>query len=188
MKRMSIQSLIREQLEALSTKAQKQKLLFRVMNVNIENYLIDHEDFDWANLLQHRKRLLPDEFTIWMMNRFGDLFLVFNDDSVHLLDVSNGNIEKLADSRDEFCNKINEGNNANIWLMISLVDELVEKGKILSKGQCYSYIQLPILGGEYSTENVTVKEIGFHYAALDGIHEAIKDIPDGTKIKFSVQQ
>lgn len=154
--------------------------------MDIENYLINHEELDWTELLQSWTWLLPDEFTIWLANRFGDLFLVFNHDSVHLLDVGSGTIEKLADSRDDFCDKINEGNNANIWLMISLVDELVEKEKTLLNGQCYSYVQLPIFGGEYSTENVAVKEIGFHYAALGGIHEAIKDIPDGTNIKFTV--
>jgi hypothetical protein len=100
--------------------------------MRIEDYLIDHQGFDWPAILADWAWLLPqDEFTIWLMNRYGDLFLVFDDGTVHMLDVGGGSLEKLAGSRDEFSRRLDEGNNANEWLMLPLVDSLVEAGKVL---------------------------------------------------------
>jgi hypothetical protein len=47
------------------------------------------------------------------MNRFGDLFVVFGDGTVHMLDVGAGTLNKLANSRDDFASKLDEGDNAN---------------------------------------------------------------------------
>ena len=44
--------------------------------MSVHDYLIDHIGFDWAHLLSGWERLLPTEFTVWLMNRFGDLFLI----------------------------------------------------------------------------------------------------------------
>jgi hypothetical protein len=81
--------------------------------------------------------LLPPKFTLWMVNRFGDLFLVPPDGVVYMLDVGGGTLTKLAESRDEFGNRIDEDDNANQWLMIPLVDRMVAAGITLKAGQCY---------------------------------------------------
>jgi len=70
--------------------------------------------------------------------------------------------------------------------MISLVDQLVAVGKTLGAGQCYSYHQLPVLGGEYTTDNIIIKDIAFHYASFGPIHESIKNLPDGTRVTFTI--
>lgn len=75
--------------------------------MRVEDYLIKHQDFDWPAILADWAWLLPrNEFTIWLMNKYGGLFLVFEDGAVHLLDVGDGSLEKLADSRDEFRRRI----------------------------------------------------------------------------------
>ncbi len=96
--------------------------------MSVHDYLIDHIGFDWAHLLSGWERLLPTEFTVWLMNRFGDLFLILPDGSVSMLDIGAGSLTKLAESRDEFSRKIDEGDNAEDWLMIPLVDRLVAAG------------------------------------------------------------
>jgi hypothetical protein len=92
----------------------------------------------------------------------------------------------VADSQEDFARRIDEGNNANEWLIIPLVNRLVETGMVPGPGECYSYIRLPILGGDYTTENTRIVTVGHHYKAFGPIHEKLKDIPDGTKIKFEV--
>lgn len=119
----------------------------------LAKYAIEHADVDWPHLLSYWAWLLPREVTVWIMNRFGDLFLVLGDSSVHVLDVGMGSLRRVADDRDDFAVRIDEGDNANDWLMIPLVDKLVESGLLLRPGECYSYLELPILGGDY-----TVKE------------------------------
>jgi hypothetical protein len=52
--------------------------------MTIQDYLIDHTHYDWPNLLVGWTWLLPPKFTVWLVNRFGDLFLVLPDDSIQL--------------------------------------------------------------------------------------------------------
>jgi len=152
----------------------------------LTDYIIDHAAVDWAHVLTPWAWLLPPALTVWMMNRFGDLLVVFEDGSVHMLDVGGGSLTRLADNRDHFGTRLDEDNNANEWLMIPLVDALVASGMTLQPGECYSYRLLPVLGGDYTQANVKVLPIPSHYAALGPIHEKIKDLPDGTRVKFAV--
>lgn len=167
------------------------QLILNVLGLDVSelrSYIIDHRGFDWPDLLSSWAWLLPREFTVWIMNRFGDLVLVFEDDSVHLLDVGRGALERLAGDRDEFAKRVDEDDNGSDWFMIPLVDELVASGQLLRDGQCYSYKQLPLLGGDYTPENTRIVTIGHHYKAFGPIHERLKDIPDGTSVKFSVDK
>jgi len=152
----------------------------------IADYTVDHRGLDWPDLLASWAWLVPRQFTVWIMNRFGDLFLVFEDGSVHMLDVGRGSLERVADNRDDFANRVDEGTNANEWLMIPLVDELRKAGVVPGPTECYSYVQLPVLGGDYTRGNTRVVSIAHHYKAFGPIHETIKDIPDGTVVKFDV--
>ena len=156
--------------------------------MEVTDYLINHQEFDWPVILAGWAWLLPrNEFTIWLMNRYGDLFLVFEDGAVHMLDVGNGSLEKLAESRDEFCRRIDEGNNANNWLMIPLVDSLMKAGKGLEPGRCYSFIIPPVLGGEYTVENTATLNIAEHYGVYASIHNQIKGLPDGSQVRLRVK-
>ena len=154
----------------------------------LHDYIIDHRGIDWPTLLRDWSWLLPPVITVWIMNRFGDLFVVLDDGTVHMLDVGGGTLRKVAESRDDFANKLDEGDNANQWLMIPLIDELVASGVTLGEGQCYSYKQPPVLGGDYTVENTCVLPIPEHYGAYGSIHNQIKDLPDGTEVVINVKK
>ena len=95
---------------------------------SVQVYLLDQNGIDWPRAFSTWSWLLPPEFTLWLVNRFGDAFLVLPDGTIHMLDVGGGTLTKVAENRDDFCNKIDESDNANDWLMIPLVDELVAAG------------------------------------------------------------
>ena len=154
--------------------------------MNIQDYLIDQSGKDWSELLSGWTEALPPPFTVWLVNRFGDVFAVFEDGSVHMLDVGIGVIQRLADNRDDFATQIDAGNNANHWLMIPLVDQCVAAGLTLSDGQCYGYKIPPILGGKYVVENVSPTKLSVHYSLLADIWRQTKDLPDGTRIRAVV--
>jgi hypothetical protein len=156
--------------------------------MNVHDYLIDHSGLEWAQLLSGWEWLLPPEFSVWLMNCFGDLFLILPDGSVHMLDVGCGSFTKLAESRDEFTRIIDEDDNADDWLMIPLVERLVEAGVLLEPGQCYSFVTPPIMGGEYSVENTMVVPISEHVGLYGSYHEQLKDVPDGSKVVINVQK
>lgn len=151
---------------------------------SLYDYLIDHSEFDWNKLLAGWTWLLPPTFTVWLMNRFGDLFVITPDNRVHMLDIGAGVFLTLADSRDELSEKIDEQDNANSWLMIPLVDAAVAAGQTLAQGECYSFKLPPILGGQYTLDNVFVLEISKHFAAYASIHNQLRDVPYGTQVNI----
>jgi hypothetical protein len=155
--------------------------------MELANYIIDHQNVDWPTVLADWVWLLPEELTVWLMNRYGDLFLVFNDGTVHMLDIGRGTVEQLAENRNDFALKIDEDDNVSDWLMVPLVDRLIEAGKGVHIGQCYSFIIPPILGGEYTVENTAILSITEHYSVYASIHQQIKDLPDGTQIVLKVK-
>ena len=156
------------------------------MKMNLKDYIDEHSGPDWPKLLEHWHWRLPTKFTIWFANRFGDLFLVLDDGSVHRLGVGDGTLQMVAQNRNEFWEKLDDENVANDWLMIPVVDRLVAAGKTLRPGECYCYRLLPILGGGYGIDDFVVKDLAFVYASFGPIHERIKDLPEGTQIEFKV--
>jgi hypothetical protein len=153
----------------------------------IGDYLIDHAGFDWSRLLTEWAWLLPPELTVWLMNRFGDLFLVLEDGSVHMLDAGTGTLTRMADDRDDFCRRVDEGDNANQWFMIPLVDRVVAAGLKLGPGQCYGYKILPVLGGGYTVENTAILPVAEHLGFCGSLHHELADLPDGAKVVLRVQ-
>jgi hypothetical protein len=154
--------------------------------MDVHDYLIDQSGKDWPELLSGWSDALPPSFTLWLVNRFGDVFTIFEDGSVHMLDVGIGAVERIADNRDHFADQIDVGDNANNWLMIPLVDQCVAAGLTLADNQCYGYKIPPLLGGQYSVENVEPTDLSVHYSLLADIFRQTKDLPDGTRIRTVV--
>jgi len=128
--------------------------------IRIADYLIDQNGIDWTDVLRPWGWLLPPAFTLWIVNRFADLFVVLPDGTVHMLNVGLGSFEKVAESRDDFCTRIDADDNANQWLMIALVDRLVAAGIDLSPAHCYGFKVPPVMGGKYTVENCGPLPIG----------------------------
>jgi hypothetical protein len=101
------------------------------MAIKVNDYLIEQSGINRPAVLSGWSWLLPSKFTLWLVTRFADLFIVLPDGSVHMLDVGAGTLARVAESRDDFSIKIDEGDNANDWLMITLVDKLVAAGRLL---------------------------------------------------------
>ena len=135
---------------------------------NIQDYLIDQVGKDWSELLSGWAPPLPESFTIFLVNRLGDIFAIFDDGAVHMLDVGVGTVTRLADDRDDFSTKIDLDDNAENWLMLSLVDSCVSAGMVLGQNQCYGYKVPPILSGKYTLENLEPTDLSVHYSFLGG--------------------
>lgn len=156
------------------------------MAIAVADYLIDQSGIDWPKTLASWSWLVPAEFTLWLVTRFADLFLVLPDGTVHMLDVGTGTLTKVAESRDDFCTKIDEDDNANQWLMIPLVDRMVAAGVVLQPGQCYGFKTPPVLGGDYSVENASPLPLWDYLGAYGSIHEQLRDVPDGAQVVLKV--
>lgn len=154
--------------------------------MDISDYLIEQQGKDWAKLLSDWAWLLPNDLTVWMVNRFGDIVLVLDDGTVHFLDVGAGTLKQIAETREDFCVKVDADDNAGIWFLISLVDECAEAGMSLSVDQCYTFKLAPVFGGQYSIENIEVGDLEVNYSLLGQTHDQIKDLPDGSTVNLVV--
>lgn len=157
------------------------------MPIDIHDYLIEQEGKNWNEFMSDWGFLLPASFTIWFVNRFGDVVLVVEDGSVHFFDVGVGTVERIADSREHFLILVDEDENANAWLMMDLADACVAAGIGLGPNECYGFKIPPILGGEYALDNIAPINLAEHYSFLADICMQTKDLPDGTKVEIVVQ-
>ncbi len=150
--------------------------------MDIQDYLIDQTGLDWQALLAERHWLLPPQFNVWLLTRSGDLFIIIPDDSIHMLDVGAGTLKSVAKSRDEFCNRVNDPEIANDWLMIPIIDQLAGSDILLAVGQCYSFRTLPTLGGSYTADKRMPFGIREHFGGWGSVQRQISNLPDGTQI------
>jgi hypothetical protein len=154
--------------------------------MDINDYLINQAGNDWSHMLRDWTPPLPPSFTLWLVNRFGDAFVVDDGGSINLLDVGAGTFTHLAADRAQFAELLGHDDNANNWLLIPLVDACREAGMTLVPGQCYGFKSPPVLGGKYEVANIKPTNLSVHYSFLADIYKQTKDLPDGTKIKIVV--
>jgi hypothetical protein len=155
--------------------------------MSIHDYLIEQAGKDWSSWLSGWVPPLPSAFTIWLVNSFGDIFIVMEDGSVHMLDVGSCTLVKLAEDREHFTNLLDDMDNANDWLLIPLVDRCIEAGVTLGANQCYAFKIPPLLGGKYDFDNVYRTDLSVHYGFLADLHKGTQDLPDGTPIRLVIQ-
>lgn len=157
------------------------------MAESIDDYLLDHDGVDWPEALGAWAWLVPDQFTIWLVTRFGDLIVIQDDGSVHRLDVVRGTFTRLADDREGFEERLNAEDNAEEWLSIALVDDMADAGKTLAPGECFGFETPPVLGGGFTVENAGPRRIEEYLQSCGWIHEQLRDIPDGEQVSLSIE-
>jgi hypothetical protein len=155
--------------------------------VDINHYLIDQTGLDWQTMLSGWAEILPPTFTIWLVNRFGDVFTIVDDGPVYLLDIGAGTFKRVAEGREEFADLADTPNNSNDWLMIPLVDLCVAAGIRLAPRQCYGFKTPPLLGGECAVHNIAPVDLAENYAFLADLFAQTKDLRDGTPVRLVIK-
>jgi hypothetical protein len=156
--------------------------------MNIHDYVLEHAGWPWGELLRHWTWILPPRFTVWIVNRFGDLFIRLDDETIHHLDTGSGTLRQIAPTRDAFCALCDAPEQANFFLMVPLVDELVAAGRTLGPRECYSYRLAPAFEGIFTVDNVVVRPIADHYDIFGPLHKLTKNVPDGAPIEFDTKE
>lgn len=170
--------------------------------MDVNDYLIDHTNFDWPKLLSSWAWLLDEEMEVqpWLMNRFGDLFFVDEVGVVLWLNITDGELTEVATNADEFFELLENddeteseddedlGSDADDWFLFGMVDEAVEAGMNLQPGQCYGFKVPPVLGGEYESSNIYVSSVEEYWSFCGNVHAQIDGLPDGTEIEIDLPE
>jgi hypothetical protein len=146
------------------------------LTVKFNQEISDNLIADWTWLIGTDKKPI-------LVSAIGDLFLQDNNEKIYWLEVGSGKLELIADRIENFKEKLKDIEQVNEWFMIDLTTNLRLSDKKLKDGQLYSYKKLPVIGGDYTADNFEPTDIEVHFSIAGQIHEQIKDLPDGTKIK-----
>lgn len=154
------------------------------MTITLDDLTVNFQHLDREALLSEWRWLIGPRKQPILVAAIGDAYVQDPDDgSVHLLDVGGGSLEQIAASVDEFRELLGDREFVTDSFVPSTIVALRNGGKVLSPGQVYSYIQPPVLGGAYSTENLEPTDVSVHFSLLGQIHRQVKDLPEGTPIE-----
>jgi hypothetical protein len=152
------------------------KIDLNELTVKFQADISDRLTEDWIWLIGTNKKVI-------LVSAIGDMFLTSDNGNIFWLDVGQGKLEMVAVDKKEFEIKLTDIEQVNEWFMIELTTLLRLSDKKLKDGQLFSYKKLPIIGGDYSVDNFEPTDLEVHFSFAGQIHNQIKDLPDGTKIK-----
>ena len=131
---------------------------------------------DWVWLIGTRR------FPI-LITALGDAFVQDADDgSVHLLCAGAGTLSRVSDDVTSFRQLVTDPAFVRDNFAPSVVVNLRDSGRSVVQGQLYSYRVPPVLGGEYSADNLEPTDISVHFSLLGQINQRARDLPEGTVV------
>lgn len=148
---------------------------------------VSFEHLDRTKLVEDWQWLVGSSLPI-LITSVGDAFLQNENGEIYWLITGSAELEKVADSYEEFQAKLNDNNLIHEWFLVPVVSQLKERGVQLEQGKLYGFKQLPVLGGKYEAENFELTDIEVHFAMSGQMNFKIKDLPDGTKVNFEVTE
>ena len=158
--------------------------------MTLKDITLPTEGIDWQRVLQHWAWLLADrlEFNVWILNRFGDLFVRLPDGSIWMLCTGSGTFRMAAPSKGAFAEMVEGEDRLESWFMPSLIEELEAAGRTLGERQCYGFTVPPgFEEGKYESGNVKVVDIEAHFIATGDLWGRLRDVPDGTGVRLEME-
>jgi hypothetical protein len=129
--------------------------------------------------------ILPNPVRVLQTNLFGDAFVLVDDGTVHMLERASHSAQRIASSEEEFYRDVEA--DEDDWQLRRLADQCRLDGKILADGECYAFTTPPVFrSGEYTVENIWVTQWQEWFSLTADLFQRIKDLPDGTTVRFNI--
>lgn len=157
------------------------------MSLTWNDLTVSFEHLDRAKLIEDWQWLVGPSLPI-LITSVGDAFLQSEDGEIYWLITGSAELEKVANSYEEFQGKLNDNELIHDWFLVPIVSQLKEQGVQLEQGKLYGFKQLPVLGGKYEPENFELTDIEVYFTISGQMNFKIKDLPDGTKINFEITE
>lgn len=129
--------------------------------------------------------IIPPGCRVLRSNLFGDMFLLAPDGVIYMFDRGGFSVERIAPSEEVFWREVHDDPEG--WQFRPLADECSRAGKVLMAEQCYAFTRPPVLGGDYSVENVRVAPWQEWFSFTTDLFQQIKDLPDGAVISLKIE-
>lgn len=158
------------------------------MKHTFSNLTVDISSLNTKELLQNWEWLIGNNYQLILITLLGDAFIAQQDSSIYWLQTDIGEISKVAPDLNSFNVDLTKEENIDLFFLPQLIDTLQNDKKTLQQNEVYSFLKFPVLGGEYSSANIVAKNINEHFAFTGYFFNEIKDLPDGTEVKFEVTE
>jgi hypothetical protein len=126
--------------------------------------------------------LVPEAVRPLVVTALGDLFVIRGTGEVAFLDTIAGTYGEAAASVADWEQALTDPEFLDRHFSPGFVMQMRDAGVILAQGECYTPRRTPTLGGEWTVDNFLPAPWYFHFDRQGRVHEAIKDLPDGTVI------
>ncbi len=157
--------------------------------MKLEDITISQEGIDWQNCLQHWNWLLKDnpEFNILLVTKFGEIFVINDDDEIWFISTSGSSYEKIADTKEEFYEFIDDLENVDFYFMPGVIRNLETKNMLLKAHECYGF-HIPMVFKESNLEpnNFKVTNVEEYLIGLGDLLAKLEGTINGEKITFKV--
>ena len=142
-------------------------------------------DLSAEQLLARWRWLCPAPVSIVARSAFGDLFLRCESGIVSKLDVSAGQLTKVAETADEFFSLAALPDKRRELFAEDDEKAAAQRGLVPNATECIAF-KIPLCFRESSTapDNVYVGNLYEYVSFLGDVHRQIADVPDGNKIKL----
>lgn len=154
------------------------------MTLTFEQLTKDITAIDLDDILSCWQWRLADMKAVVTVSTLGDIFLIGQDDAVYWLQTDCGDLTKVAETLEEYEQFLGDEENIDNWFLPLLIENLLASGKLLKDNEVYSYKKIPVLGGEYSVDNIEPTDMSVHFAFSGQICEQVKDLPNGTTVNI----
>jgi hypothetical protein len=130
--------------------------------------------------------LLGDAWHPFLFSAIGDVFFEMAAGSVWWLSTATGDLEQVAQSKADFLALL-ETDAVDEWFLPGLVTYLNSEGKVLKKGECYSYRTLPVFAqGSFSAQNMFVSNARLHFETSGEIVSQLRLLSDGAQANLLI--
>ena len=116
-----------------------------------------------------------------MSSLFGDLFLVA-DDGYWFLDTIEGTLDRQWRNREELQSSLASDEGQDEFLLGGLAEAAHRSGLTLASNEVYDFAIPPILGGDFSVENIQARDFVVSVHIAGQLIQQVRDLPPGTTI------
>jgi hypothetical protein len=157
--------------------------------MTLNELTVNFKHLESENILSDWMWLIGKNKVPVLITAFGDVFVQDSKNGqIYFLNVYNAELIKVSKNSSEFRQQLNDKEFVYEHMVANAVGDLRQSGKVLGKGQTYSFIKPPVLGGEYVPENIEMTDIEVHFSIMGQIHRQVKDLPEGTEVgSFTIE-
>ncbi len=98
------------------------------------------------------------------------------------LDAAGGKLDKIASNRDELEAALSSPEGQDQYLLAGLADAAETQGLMLAESKAFDFTQPPVLGRQFSVENLQPKDFVVSLNISGQIHNQVRNLHPGSKI------